>query len=210
MFTLPDLPYGYASLEPFIDEGTMRIHHDKHHAAYINNLNDALKDSPDWLTKDVNEILTSLDKVPEAIRTKVKNNAGGHANHTLFWEMMTPNKEGSNEQPPKLRNKVLDAINAEFGSFDAFKEKFSAVALGHFGSGWAWLTVKAGKLEISDTSNQDSLVTDGKQPVLALDVWEHAYYLKYKNMRADYIKAWWNVVSWKRVNELFEKGVSTK
>ena len=205
MFTLPELPYDYKALEPFIDEETMHVHHDKHHAAYVKNLNDALAGHDELLNMDINELLKNFDgvlsdEVPEEIRLKVKNNAGGVANHNLFWELMCPIDAC---EPPG--GALLESITSTFGSVDGFKEKFTAAALGHFGSGWAWLTLQDGKLEIIDTMNQDSPVTLGKTPILALDVWEHAYYLKYKNMRADYISAWWNVVNWKKVEELFGK-----
>jgi Fe-Mn family superoxide dismutase len=199
MFTLPDLPYGYSSLEPFIDTETVHVHHDKHHAAYIKNLNDILVGHENLLNLDINDLLKNFDKVPDDIRQKVKNNAGGVANHSMFWQIMCPSSESKFPSSGKL----FDEINKIFGSFLSFQEKFSATALGHFGSGWTWLTVKDGELEIVDTANQDSPVSQGKTPVLLLDVWEHAYYLKYKNLRADYIKAWWNVVNWKKVEELF-------
>lgn len=200
MFTLPDLPYSYEALEPFIDSETMHIHHDKHHATYVKNLNDVLVGHEELLKMDVNEILSDLNKIPEDIKTKVKNNGGGVANHSLFWEVMGP--EGQKEPSGKL----MDAIKKTFGDFPTFKEKFSAAGIGHFGSGWAWLVVGKEGLEIVDTANQDSPVSEGKIPILLLDVWEHAYYLKYKNMRADYIAAWWNIVNWKKVEELFEGG----
>lgn len=199
MFTLPDLPYGYDALEPFIDAETMQIHHDKHHAAYVKNLNDALVGHEDLLNMDVTNLLKKLDMVPEEIRTKVKNNAGGHANHSFFWTLLSPNNGAGPE------GRLLDAIKSTFGDFDQFQEKFAAAGLGRFGSGWVWLVKNDGGLSIIDTPNQDSPLTEGKTPILALDVWEHAYYLKYKNMRADYIKAWWNVVNWKQVEENFQK-----
>ncbi len=197
MFTLPDLPYAYNALEPYIDERTMQIHHDKHHAAYVKNLNDALVGQDALLSMPVEELIRDLTKIPESIRMKVKNNAGGHANHSMFWQVMAPKAGG------KLSGNLAHAIDAAFGSFDGFQEKFSALGLGHFGSGWAWLTTEGGKLAIIDTMNQDSPVSLGKTPILALDVWEHAYYLKYQNMRADYIKAWWNVVNWAEVEKRF-------
>ncbi len=198
MFTVPDLPYDYSSLEPFIDTETMHIHHDKHHAAYVKNLNDALAGKDDFLALDVNELLKNLDKVPEDLRTKVKNNAGGHANHSLFWTLMAANAGGEPE------GKLADEIKSTFGSFAEFQEKFSATGLGRFGSGWVWLVKDGGKLSIIDTPNQDSPVSEGKSSLLALDVWEHAYYLKYKNMRVDYIKAFWNVVNWREVEKLYD------
>lgn len=202
MFTLPDLPYDYSALEPYIDAETMHIHHDKHHAAYVKNLNDALTGQEDLLAMDINDLLLDLSKIPEEIRTKVKNNGGGHANHTLFWEIMC---ESSKFQAPNPKGNLMKAIEKSFGDYPTFQEKFSAAGIGHFGSGWAWLTVKGDKLEISDTSNQDSPVSEGKTPILLLDVWEHAYYLKYRNVRADYIKAWWNVVNWAEVERRFQE-----
>jgi Fe-Mn family superoxide dismutase len=204
MFTLPELPYDYSALEPHIDTETMRIHHDKHHATYVKNLNDALTGHEDLLGMDVTDLIRDLNKIPEEIRTKVKNNGGGHANHSLFWEIMGP---GAGGEPG---GKLMEAIKESFGDFPTFKEKFSTAGLGHFGSGWAWLVIDGEKLSILDTANQDSPVSDGKNPILLLDVWEHAYYLKYKNMRADYIKAWWNVVNWKKVEEFFEKAGEKK
>lgn len=198
MFTLPDLPYGYDTLEPFIDTETMQIHHDKHHASYVKNLNEVLVGHEDLLGMDVNDLLKSLDKVPGEIRTKVRNNAGGHANHSLFWTLMSPN----NSVGPS--GKLADVIKATFGDFDQFQEKFAAAALDRFGSGWVWLVKDGGGLSIIDTPNQDTPVMEGKKVILALDVWEHAYYLKYKNLRADYIKAWWNVVNWKEVEKLYD------
>lgn len=195
MYTLPELPYAYDALMPHIDEETMHIHHDKHHATYVKNLNDALVGQTDLLALPVEKLIADLSQVPEAIRTKVRNNGGGHANHSLFWTIMGPHAGGVPV------GAIATAINATFGSFATFQEKFSAAALGHFGSGWAWLVVDGGKLSITDTSNQDSPLTDGKTPILTIDVWEHAYYLKYKNMRVDYIKAWWNVVQWASVNK---------
>ena len=197
MFTLPPLPYAYNALEPHIEEATMRIHHDKHHATYVQNLNDALTQHKELAEMEVKDILSDLTKVPEDVRTKVRNNAGGHFNHSLFWELMSP---ASTKEP---KGKLLDAIKGEFGDFATFQEKFTAAAMGRFGSGWAWLIIDGGKLTITDTPNQDSPQMEGKYPILGLDVWEHAYYLKYQNRRADYIKAWWNVVNWARVEELF-------
>lgn len=205
MFNLPELPYDYPALEPYIDTETMHFHHDKHHASYVKNLNEALTGQTDWNNKDVNEIIREIDKVPEEIRTKVRNNAGGHANHSLYWEIMcAPTDSG------KPSENLEKAINQAFGDLESFKEKFSAAALGRFGSGWAWLVIDSGKLAIMDTSNQDSPLTSGKIPILLIDVWEHAYYLKYKNLRGDYIKAWWNIVNWKKVSELFDEGMSSK
>ena len=200
MFTLPELPYAYNALEPYIDELTMHVHHDKHHATYVKNLNDVLVGHDDLLAMPVEKLLSDLSQVPEAIRTKVKNNAGGHANHSMFWEIMAPPLASSGVGPVGT---IATAINTTFGSFEKFQEKFSALATSHFGSGWAWLVSDKGKLVIIDTANQDSPLSEGKTPILALDVWEHAYYLKYQNMRVDYIKAWWNVVNWKAVEKKF-------
>ena len=195
MFTLPELPYAYNALEPYIDEKTMHIHHDKHHATYVKNLNDALAGHDDWLAMTVEDVVANLAKVPAEIQTKVRNNAGGHANHSLFWQVMSPKAGG------KPMGKIATTIDTAFGSFDQFTEKFNAAALGRFGSGWVWLVVEGTSLAIVDTPNQDSPISAGKTPVLALDVWEHAYYLKYQNMRIDYVKAWWNVVNWVEVEK---------
>ena len=200
MFTLPNLPYAYNALEPFIDEATMRIHHDKHHAAYIKNLNDALTGNELLLDVPVEALIADLSRVPEQVRTKVRNNAGGHANHTMFWECMaapTPEKDAA---PGGM---LLTAITESFGSVAAFQEKFAAAGVGRFGSGWVWLVADGKKLSILDTPNQDSPIMEGKIPVLCLDVWEHAYYLKYQNMRPEYIKAWWHVVNWAEVEKRF-------
>lgn len=198
MFTLPDLPYSPNALEPFIDEKTMQIHHDKHHAAYVKNLNDTLAGQDALLAMPIEALIADLSKVPEAARTKVRNNGGGHANHSLFWQVMAA---PSGAAPT---GKLLEALTSAFGSMEGFQEKFAAAAMGRFGSGWAWLIVDGGKLAIVDTPNQDSPLMDGKTPILGLDVWEHAYYLKYQNLRADYIKAWWNVVNWQEVARRFE------
>jgi Fe-Mn family superoxide dismutase len=196
-FELPALPYAYNALEPYIDEQTMVIHHDRHHATYVNNLNAALEGLDDLANLSIEELISNLDRVPEAKRTAVRNNGGGHANHTLFWEIMGPN----GGQP---KGEVLDAINSTFGSFDAFKDEFTKAAVGRFGSGWAWLVVKDGKLAITSTPNQDNPLMDGSgTPILGLDVWEHAYYLKYQNKRPDYIAAFWNVVNWDEVNKRY-------
>ena len=202
-FTLPPLPYDYKALEPHIDEQTMRLHHDKHHAAYVNNLNAALEPHPDLQKKSIAELLTSLDKVPEAIRAKVRNNGDEHANHTIFWEMMAPG--GAKEPSGKLN----EAMNKAFGSFATFKEQFAKACTDRFGSGWAWLVAdRSGKLTIESTPNQDTPVMEGRSPVLGCDVWEHAYYLKYQNRRPDYVTAWWNVVNWTDVAKRFEKAGS--
>ena len=198
-YELPPLPYPVDALEPHIDAKTMEIHHDKHHQAYITNANNALKDYPQLAAKPVEELIADLSAVPEAIRTTVRNNAGGHANHSFFWLILGPNAGGS----PK--GKLADAITSTFGSFDQFKEKIQAAGAGRFGSGWAWLVInKAGSLEITSTPNQDSPIMDGIKPVLGVDVWEHSYYLKYQNRRPDYLKAVWNVINWDSVGKHFE------
>ena len=197
-FTLPPLPYAPESLEPYIDKTTMEIHHGKHHNAYVTNLNKALESAPDLAAKTVEELLANnLAIVPEAIRTAVRNNGGGHINHSMFWKIMKPGGGG-----PPVGN-VADSIAATFGSFDAFKEKFNQAAATRFGSGWAWLLKSGGKVEIASTANQDSPVMEGKFPVMGLDVWEHAYYLKYQNRRPDYIAAWWSVVNWPEIESRF-------
>ncbi|HEX4824776.1 MAG TPA: superoxide dismutase [Candidatus Polarisedimenticolaceae bacterium] len=196
-FELPPLPYAFDALEPHIDARTMEIHHDKHHAAYVTNLNKALEAHPTFQTQSLHQILSGLAKVPEAVRTAVRNNGGGHYNHTLFWTLM---KKGAGGEP---KGGLKTAIDGAFGSFAEFKAKFAAAGLGRFGSGWAWLAVRDGKLGIESTPNQDSPVMDGGVPVLGCDVWEHAYYLKYQNRRADYIEAWWSVVDWSKADELY-------
>ncbi len=202
MFSLPDLPYNYNALEPHIDEQTMRIHHDKHHAGYITNLNKVLESQDNLLSKDIQELMRNLNLVPENIRTTVRNNGGGHANHSLFWSVLGPGKGG--EPSGKLGN----AIKGTFTSFTNFQEIFSKTALTRFGSGWAWLVVDSNKLSVNSTSNQDTPLSEGKTPILGIDVWEHAYYLKYQNRRADYIAAWWNVVNWEEVQRRFEQAMS--
>jgi superoxide dismutase, Fe-Mn family len=204
MFTLPELSYDYAALEPYIDEQTMHIHHDKHHAAYVKNLNDTLAGNEQISKLTIDQLLSDLSRVPENIRTKVKNNGGGHYNHSFFWQSMASNPKGALRQ---AQGDLSHAIDSVFGSFEKFTEQFSSVAASRFGSGWAWLVVNKGKLEITDTANQDNPLSEGKIPILCLDVWEHAYYLKYKNLRADYIKNWWNVVNWKEVARRFEEAV---
>ena len=193
---LPSLPYDFSALEPHIDTQTMQIHHGKHHAAYVNNLNAALEKHPNLQGKSAEDLIRNLSGVPEDIRTVVRNNGGGHVNHTMFWKMMAPNAGGA------PTGAVADAINSSFGGFDAFKEQFAKAAAGRFGSGWAWLIDAGGKLTIESTPNQDNPMMDGKKPILGLDVWEHAYYLKYQNRRPDYVNAWWNVVNWAEVNRL--------
>jgi Fe-Mn family superoxide dismutase len=198
-YELPPLPYSNYALEPHIDAKTMEIHHDKHHAAYVTNVNKAIAGKGDLEKKSVEELISNLNAVPEDIRTAVRNNGGGHANHTLFWRSMTPKGGGA------PTGKLAEDINATFGSFDAFKEKFEAAGLGRFGSGWAWLIVnKTGKLEVVSTANQDNPLMEGNKPVLGNDVWEHAYYLKHQNKRADYLKGWWNVVNWAEVAKNYD------
>lgn len=198
-FSLPPLAYAFNALEPHVDAKTMEIHHGKHHAAYVNNLNAALEKTPDWQKASIEELVQVLPKLPEATRTAIRNNGGGHYNHSLFWKMMGPNGGGE----PK--GDLAAAIGKYFGGFDTFKEQFQAAAVGRFGSGWAWLVVDGRGLTIESTPNQDNPMMEGKSAILALDVWEHAYYLKYQNRRADYISAWWNVVRWDYVAELFGK-----
>ena len=197
-YELPPLPYAHNALEPFIDEQTMQIHHGKHHQTYVNNLNAALEKHPQLQGKPVEQLIADLNAIPEDIRTAVRNNGGGHANHTFFWTIMAPNAGG----PPS--GAVADAIDAKFGSFDAFKEAFAKAATGRFGSGWAWLVRSGDGVEVTSTANQDSPLMEGTTPLLGLDVWEHAYYLKYQNKRPDYIAAWWNVVNWDAVNTAFK------
>ena len=192
-FTLPALPYAYDSLEPFIDTQTMQIHHDKHHAAYVTNLNKALEPYADLQSKTLEQLLSSLDSLPDAIRTAVRNNAGGHWNHSYFWPILKVNGGAAPS------GNLATGINSAFGSFDEFKTKFTAAAVGRFGSGWAWLIKGASGLEIYSTANQDSPLMEGKHIVMGLDVWEHAYYLKYQNRRPEYIANWWNVVNWPEV-----------
>ncbi|HVK05190.1 MAG TPA: superoxide dismutase [Armatimonadaceae bacterium] len=198
--TLPPLPYPYEALEPHIDTQTMQIHHDKHHATYVNNLNAALKDAPDLQGKSIEQLLKDIDSVPESIRTAVRNNGGGHANHTLFWEIMTP---GGAKEPSGA---LATAIQTAVGSLDDLKAKVNDAGAKRFGSGWAWIvTDAAGKLEVISTPNQDSPLMEGRTPILGVDVWEHAYYLKYQNKRPDYLSAWWNTVNWDKVAENYTK-----
>ena len=194
-YTLPDLPYGYDALEPYIDVETMHLHHDKHHNTYVTNLNAAIEKYPELAEQSVEELVTNLSEVPEDIRTAVRNNGGGHANHSFFWKIMAPNAGG------EPTGEIKSAIDEAFGGFEKMKEEFKTAATGRFGSGWAWLVMNNGKLEITSTANQDSPLTDGKTPIIGLDVWEHAYYLKYKNVRPDYIAAFWDVVNWDQANK---------
>lgn len=202
MFTLPELPFEYNALEPNIDEPTMRVHHDKHHAGYVDNLNKALEGKPEFLEKEAWDLLSDLDSLPEEIRTKVRNNGGGHANHTFFWKLLTPDSTTPNE-------KILSLINKNFGSLEEFKSKFKEAALSRFGSGWAWLTLKdENTLEIVSTPNQDTPWNEKIDAILGLDVWEHAYYLKYQNKRAEYIDAFWNILNWEQVSSNLDKAIS--
>lgn len=196
--TLPELPYAYDALEPFFDEATMKLHHDKHHATYVANLNAAIEKHPELAEKSALELVKELSSVPEDIRTAVQNNGGGHVNHSFFWEILAPNAGGN------PTGEIGDAISAKFGDFEAFKAEFKTAATGRFGSGWAWLVVDANsELKVTSSANQDNPITDGETPVLGLDVWEHAYYLKYHNVRPDYIAAFFELVNWDKVNELY-------
>jgi superoxide dismutase, Fe-Mn family len=196
-FEVPPLPYDYAALEPHIDEQTMRVHHDKHHQAYVDNANKALEGT-EWADRPVEEVLQSLDLLPEDIRTAVRNNAGGHANHSFFWEIMSPNGGG------EPQGELGDAINSTFGSLESLIEQVNDAGVKRFGSGWTWLVVDGGTLAVTSTPNQDTPLSEGKTPILGIDVWEHAYYLKYQNRRQDYLTAWWNVANWPEVARRFE------
>lgn len=198
-FTLPALPYDFSALEPHIDARTMEIHHGKHHQAYITNLNAAVEKAPELSGKSLDELMRNINSVPEAVRTAVRNNGGGHWNHSMFWTIMGPNAGGA------PTGALGDAINSTFGGFDKFKEQFAAAGTGRFGSGWVWLLNDGGKLSITSTPNQDNPLMEGKTAILGLDVWEHAYYLHYQNKRPDYIAAWWNVVNWDAVTKRFGK-----
>jgi Fe-Mn family superoxide dismutase len=193
--SLPPLPYAFNALEPHIDARTMEIHHGKHHQAYVTNLNAALDKHPELHSKTIEDLLKGINSVPEDIRTPVRNNGGGHANHTMFWEIMGPNGGGAPS------GAIADAFNASFGGFDKLKEEFKKAAIGRFGSGWAWVIDNGGKLVVESTPNQDNPMMDGKKPVFGIDVWEHAYYLNYQNRRPDYVDAWWNVVNWDAINK---------
>ncbi len=197
-FTLPPLPYPYDALEPHIDEATMKLHHGKHHQAYVDKLNAAIAAS-EWESKSLDEIMVSLDKVPDKIKAAVRNNGGGHYNHSLFWQWMSPSGGG------EPTGKVAEAINSKFGSFAKFKEEFEAAGMSRFGSGWVWLIQDGGELSIVTTPYQDCPVSEGKKVLLGNDLWEHAYYLKYQNRRPEYLAAWWNVVNWNKVTELFNQ-----
>jgi superoxide dismutase, Fe-Mn family len=197
-FTVPPLPYPFDALEPYIDAKTMEIHHDKHHGAYVTNLNKALEGHPDLQAKSIDDLMKDLNSIPENIRTAVQNNGGGHWNHSLFWQLM---KKGGGGEP---KGDVAKAVNSSFGSFAGLKEKLKAAGLGRFGSGWAWVTIKDGKLGIASTANQDTPYLLGTKTILGVDVWEHAYYLKYQNVRGDYIDAWFNTINWDKVSELYD------
>ena len=199
-YILEPLPYDYSALEPYIDEQTMRLHHDKHHQGYVDKLNAALDGQEDLAAKSIEDLITELSLVPENIRTAVRNNGGGHANHLLFWSIL--------KKDMKISGEIKTAIEKKFGDLEKFKEEFSAAALNRFGSGWAWLVVNNGQLEITSTANQDSPLSEGKIPILGLDVWEHAYYLKYQNKRPDYIAAFWNIVNWDQINNNYQKAIS--
>ena len=196
-FTLPPLPYPYDALEPHIDARTMEIHYTEHHQAYVNNLNAAIEKAPELANKSLDDLMRNVNSLPESVRTAVRNNGGGHWNHSMFWQLMGPGKGG------EPRGALADAIRQSFGDFSKFKEQFAAAAAGRFGSGWAWLVDDGGKLSITSTPNQDNVLMDGTKGILGLDVWEHAYYLKYQNRRPEYIGAWWNVVNWDEVSSRF-------
>jgi superoxide dismutase, Fe-Mn family len=199
-FQLPPLPYDYNALEPYIDEETMHLHHDKHHQAYVNNLNAAIEKHPELGDRSAEELVRNLNDVPEDIRTAVRNNGGGHVNHTMFWEIMGPNGGG------EPTGALADAINQAFGSLDNLKQQFNDAGTKRFGSGWVWLVRGAdGNLSITSTANQDNPLTDGQYPILGNDVWEHAYYLKYQNRRPEYLAAWWNVLNWEAINQRYEQ-----
>ena len=198
-FELPKLPYDYAALEPTIDEATMKLHHDKHHQAYITNLNAAIEKHPELGSKSAEDLIADLNALPEDVRGPIRNNGGGHVNHTMFWEIMKP---GGGGEPT---GKISEHIKKDFGSFEDFKKQFNEAGVKQFGSGWAWLVSKGGKLTIISTANQDSPLSQNLFPILGNDVWEHAYYLKYNNRRPDYLAAWWNVINWDEVNKRFDK-----
>ena len=200
-FELPPLPYDYSALEPYIDTQTMQLHHDKHHQAYVTAVNNALKDQSQFASLPIEDLIRRLNEVPESIRTVVRNNGGGHINHTMFWQIMKPNGGG------EPTGAIASAIQSAFGSFDAFKTAFNDAGVKRFGSGWAWLILdSSGKLQITSTANQDSPYMDGNYPVMGNDVWEHAYYLKYQNRRPDYLNAWWNVVNWDEISRRYQQG----
>lgn len=200
-YELPPLPYDYSALEPYIDTQTMQLHHDKHHQTYVTNLNNALKDQAQFASLSLEDLMRRINEVPESIRTAVRNNGGGHINHTMFWQIMKPNGGG------EPTGAIASAIQSAFGSFDAFKTAFNDAGVKRFGSGWAWLVLdRSGKLSVTSTANQDSPFMDGNYPVMGNDVWEHAYYLKYQNRRPDYLNAWWNVVNWDEISRRYQQG----
>ena len=200
-FELPPLPYDYSALEPYIDTQTMQLHHDKHHQAYVTAVNNALKDQSQFASLPIEDLIRRLNEVPESIRTVVRNNGGGHVNHSMFWQIMKPNGGG------EPTGAIASAIQSAFGSFDAFKTAFNDAGVKRFGSGWAWLILdSSGKLQVTSTANQDSPFMDGNYPVMGNDVWEHAYYLKYQNRRPDYLNAWWNVVNWDEISRRYQQG----
>jgi superoxide dismutase, Fe-Mn family len=204
-YELPPLPYAYNALEPYIDEETMHLHHDKHHQAYVNNLNAAIANSPELANMDAEELMRRINEVPEGIRTAVVNNGGGHANHSMFWRIMAPNAGGPPTGP------IADAINQAFGNFESFKQQFNDAGAKRFGSGWAWLVMNPnGQLEIMSTPNQNSPLMEGYYPIMGNDVWEHAYYLKYQNRRPEYLNAWWNVVNWDEVNKRYQQAQANR
>lgn len=210
LYSLPPLPYNYNALEPYIDEETMKIHHDKHHGAYVNNLNTAVEKYPQLFSKSAEDLLVSLNDIPDEIKTAVRNNAGGHVNHSMFWQIMSSSFAKATESGANAggepSGKLAQEIKKYFGSFGEFQNKFNDIGAKRFGSGWVWLVrTKDEKLEVMSTPNQDNPITEGYLPIMGNDVWEHAYYLKYKNMRADYLKAWWNVVNWQEVEKRFER-----
>ena len=198
-FTLPPLPYDFAALEPHIDAKTMEIHHGKHHQTYVNNLNAAIEKAPELANKSLDDLMRSVNTAPESVRTALRNNGGGHWNHSMFWQIMAPKAGG------EPGGNLGFAIRSAFGDFAKFREQFSAAGVGRFGSGWAWLINSGGKLSITSTPNQDNPLMEGQRAIMGLDVWEHAYYLKYQNRRPDYITAWWNVVNWKEVEKRFSQ-----
>ena len=202
-FKLPELDYAYNALEPYIDEDTMKIHHTKHHQAYLNNLNKIIEGT-EWENYEIDYIIANIDKLPQNIRTGVRNNGGGYYNHMLFWKFMTP------DSAKKPSGELLEKIEETFGSFEEFQKKFEEAGAGQFGSGWAWLVLDGKNLQIVKTSNQDNPLTDGKKPILCVDVWEHAYYLKYQNKRGDYLKSFWNVVNWKEVERKYKEKVADR
>ena len=202
-YELPPLPYDYSALEPYIDTQTMQLHHDKHHGTYVTNLNNALKEQSQFASVSLEDLMRRINEVPESIRTAVRNNGGGHINHTMFWQIMKPNGGG------EPTGAIASAIQSAFGSFDAFKTAFNDAGAKRFGSGWAWLVLdSSGKLQVTSTANQDSPFMEGRYPVMGNDVWEHAYYLKYQNRRPEYLNAWWNVVNWDEISRRYEQGRS--